>query len=365
MTQLKNVKFDLIRYANCWEDADILTSALGNESGRKFLSIASGGDNSFSLLITDPKLVVACDINPVQLFVVELKKEAIRLLSRKEYLQFIGFETGKNRLEIYKKIRLKLSESTQRFWDENLTTIESGIVHGGKFERYLRFFGKRILPLIHSRKKVEKLLAPKSEKAQADFFKKEWNTFRWRMLFKVFFSRFLLGKCGRDPQFLKEVKISVADYLLTRTSEHFSSVGCQKNWMLNYILKGDFDGQLPHYVQVENYERIRKNIDRLTIWQGFAERASATFGRFDAFNLSNIFEYMDEMTFQKVRDGLLASANENARFAYWNLMVPRQISGCEDLRFGGENDKGFFYQKFHIQEAKNMPLLSEARFAKF
>ena len=39
----QRVRFDLIRYANCWEDADILCEALAPAPGRRLLSIASGG----------------------------------------------------------------------------------------------------------------------------------------------------------------------------------------------------------------------------------------------------------------------------------------------------------------------------------
>ena len=39
--------FQFIRYANCWEDADILSEALDVAENKKFLSIASAGDNSF------------------------------------------------------------------------------------------------------------------------------------------------------------------------------------------------------------------------------------------------------------------------------------------------------------------------------
>ena len=67
----KRVNFDIIRYANCWEDADILLAGLSPASGSKVLSIGSAGDNSFSFLVTDPELVAAVDINPTQLFLIE------------------------------------------------------------------------------------------------------------------------------------------------------------------------------------------------------------------------------------------------------------------------------------------------------
>jgi len=76
----EKVNFSFIRYANCWEDADVLLAGFEAGPGAKFLSIGSAGDNSFSLLATNPELVVAVDINPVQLHLIALKKAAFSAL---------------------------------------------------------------------------------------------------------------------------------------------------------------------------------------------------------------------------------------------------------------------------------------------
>ncbi len=43
-----NADFSQIRYAQCWEDADVLLDALDVQAGDTCLSIASAGDNSLS-----------------------------------------------------------------------------------------------------------------------------------------------------------------------------------------------------------------------------------------------------------------------------------------------------------------------------
>ena len=55
--------FDRIRYAQLWEDADVLTGALAGASGRTFISICSGGDNALAMLLLDPKRIVAIDLS--------------------------------------------------------------------------------------------------------------------------------------------------------------------------------------------------------------------------------------------------------------------------------------------------------------
>ena len=49
----RHVDFSAIRYAQCWEDADILLEALDIQEGDTCLSIASGGDNTLAMLTRD------------------------------------------------------------------------------------------------------------------------------------------------------------------------------------------------------------------------------------------------------------------------------------------------------------------------
>ena len=81
-TGINKVDFGFIRYANCWEDADILLEGLAPEINSRLISICSAGDNSFSLLVKDPAEVIAVDVNETQLWLTELKIAAIKNLSR-------------------------------------------------------------------------------------------------------------------------------------------------------------------------------------------------------------------------------------------------------------------------------------------
>ena len=54
-----------LRYAQCWEDADILLEALDIQPGDTCLSIASGGDNTLAMLGKGPERVIAIDLNPL------------------------------------------------------------------------------------------------------------------------------------------------------------------------------------------------------------------------------------------------------------------------------------------------------------
>ncbi len=112
---LEHIRHDYLRYANCWEDADLLVQALQIKEGDRVLSIASGGDNSFSLLTGNPEIVVAADLNPVQIKCVELKKAAIQALDHTSFLEFMGVRPSKNRIEVYRGFASKLSPEAKAF----------------------------------------------------------------------------------------------------------------------------------------------------------------------------------------------------------------------------------------------------------
>ena len=355
------VDFDIIRYANCWEDADILLKGLDAGPGSKILSVGSAGDNSFSLLTTNPEYVVAVDVNVIQLYLIELKKIAIIRLEYDELIAFLGFRLSLVRKETFNSLKSELSIEARRYFEHNISLIEDGIVDQGKFEKYFQLFAEKVIPFIHRRSTTEKLLAPKTEAEQEQFYDKKWNTWRWRLLFQIFFSRTVMGRLGRDPEFLKEVDLNVSKNIFRMAELELKSVAAQQNFILRYNLTGTFGNLLPHYLKYENYVEIKKNIDKLHIKQGFAEDAISEFGKFKYMNLSNIFEYMNVALFSNTSKALVDGLEKNGRIAYWNLMVHRKLSDImpDELTYLKDlsehltiRDKGFFYKHFYLDQVK-------------
>ncbi len=349
---LEKVNHDYIRYANCWEDADLLLSGLSIEKEDTVLSIGSAGDNSFSLLSQGPQLVVAIDINNAQLNLIALKKAAFQSLSYDAFLKFLGFRASEDRGQYYRRVRNCLSTSLQQYWDSNLDLIENGIIYQGKFEKYFQLFRTRILPMVHNTTTIDQLFTRKDESAQKIFYDRKWNNLRWRTFFNIFFSKKVMGWLGRDPQFLSEVNITVSQFIQYQAQNHLQSTDCQTNPFLHFILKGEFGTLLPHYARRENFDKIVANIDKMVIMPGYAEDAIVQHGKFTKFNLSNIFEYMDIATFSKISQTLIQGSIADAKFAYWNLMVPREMSKVTTnvrlIQMRNKQDNGFFYSSFNV-----------------
>ncbi|HEX2121550.1 MAG TPA: DUF3419 domain-containing protein, partial [Thermoanaerobaculia bacterium] len=113
---------------------------------------------------------------------------------------------------------------------------------------------------------------------------------------------------------------------------------------------------LPRYLR--NLDAVRRNLDGLTLVRASIDEVE---GRFDGFYLSDIFEYVDPATTAAIYERLLDAANPGARFAYWNLLVPRRVpealaSRVNELRSEAEElfarDLAFFYSAFVLEEVK-------------
>src|SRR5947209_277081 len=150
--------FTGIRYAQCWEDADILLEALEIGPGDVCLSIASAGDNALAMLSRGPERVIALDLSPAQLACVELRVAAYRELNHAELLELVGSSPSNRRDTLYRRCRSQLSSGARDFWDAHLADVTHGIGGAGKFESYFALFRHRVLPLVHSRRRIERLL---------------------------------------------------------------------------------------------------------------------------------------------------------------------------------------------------------------
>jgi S-adenosylmethionine-diacylglycerol 3-amino-3-carboxypropyl transferase len=357
----RRADFSRLRYAMCWEDADVLLAALTPQRHHRLLSIASAGDNTLSLLAQSPARVVAVDLSAVQIAALELRVAAYRLLDYPAVMELLGVSPSERRLDLYSRCRPSLSPTSQSYWDAHLNSIRTGIISQGRFERYLRTFSRYLLPLIHSARTRKALMQPRNLVARCKFYTEEWDTWRWRLLFRIFFSRWLMGRLGRDPAFFRYAEGDVATNTLNRTRDALTVLEPARNPYLQWILHGRFDTALPHAFRPENFQAIRSNLKKLE-WHTVALEEYLTGTKasyFDGFNLSNIFEYMSQTAYHETLEAILRVARPKARLVYWNLLAPRQrpIDMADRLvplqnlaAMLHRRDQAFFYSALVIEE---------------
>ncbi|MCL2353436.1 MAG: BtaA family protein, partial [Defluviitaleaceae bacterium] len=128
-----------------------------------------------------------------------------------------------------------------------------------------------------------------------------------------------------------------------------------QNPYLHYILRGEYGNVYPYSMRRENYEKIRQNLDKIEFRkqsiEGFIDEYDGTI---NAFNLSDIFEYMPQEAMDALYENMLTKAADNARFAYWNMLAPRKANNPHITTDETKNeafllkDKAFFYSAFYL-----------------
>jgi S-adenosylmethionine-diacylglycerol 3-amino-3-carboxypropyl transferase len=355
-----HARFDRIRYAQLWEDADVLNAALGEQRGGTLVSICSAGDNALGLLLLDPARVVAIDLSPAQVACLRIRIAAFRALDHQGFVELLGSRPSARRGQLFDAVTAALPPDQQRFWTERRAAV---VAHGlggvGKFERYFRIFRTLLLPLVHSRATIDAVFVPRPPGERARFLDRRWNNWRWKLLLRLFFSNLVMGRLGRDPAFFEHVRGSLAAHVAGRLRHVAVDLDPSRNPYLHWILKEGHGDALPLAWRAEHYDTIRARLDRLEVRTGALEALVAEGTRADGFNLSDIFEYMSPAVFEAVYGGVLGAANPGARLVYWNMMVPRRVPAAHaprvrrlerEIAAGKAADKAFFYTDFVVEE---------------
>jgi S-adenosylmethionine-diacylglycerol 3-amino-3-carboxypropyl transferase len=352
-----------IRYAQCWEDADVLLEALQVRPGGSYLSIASAGDNVMALLSRGPGRVFALDVSPAQIACVALRAAAYRELAHDELLEFMGSAASVRRLALYQRCCKHLAPDARAFWDRRRREVAQGIGGAGKLEKFLRLYRQYVLPLVHPRCRVERLFRTRDPLGRQQFYDSAWNNRRWRWTARLFFSRSVVGRLGRDPHFFDYAEGSISEHLLRRAGYAASVLDPGANPYLQWLLLGCHRSALPYALRPENFEPIRANLNRLDCrvqsLEDFLETPDAADQ--DGFNLSDIFEYMSADHAHQLLEKLIASGRKGARLVYWNLLAPRRrperlahrLRPLEDLSADLQRrDKAFFYSALNVEEIR-------------
>jgi S-adenosylmethionine-diacylglycerol 3-amino-3-carboxypropyl transferase len=356
--------FQNLLYAQCWEDPLLNKAAFNLKGGETVAAICSAGDNVFAHLLDNPSRVLAVDLNPVQIATAKLKAAAIQVLSRDELLGFLGVQDHPDRWGMYARIQPHLSAEDQALWDARQEWIRRGIIHCGKFEGYFHLLQKMVLPYTHGRRTRFDVFEPRTRDERERFYESQWNTLRWRMLFKVFFHKRTMARFGRSSAHFAHVGDGdITRQFMDRSKLALVEMDPRANPFLQYIMHSKFlteDG-LPDYLKPGNLDIIRDRLDRVEYVHGalgdVIDQCDA--GSIHAWNLSDIFEYLDEATVASLAGKIHRASAKGARTSLWNLLVRRRLSETNPDGFMlHENlshelwmqDRAFVYGDYVVEE---------------
>ena len=326
---LERPVFERLLFAQCWEDPRMDAESLCLQPGKTALVVTSGGCTALSLALLRPERILAVDLNAAQSHLLRLKIAGAKRLAHPEYLELLGVRPSSRRGSLYQQCRTVLPSPAAAFWDAHQPLIEAGVLRAGRYERYLAAF-RRLLILVEGRRKVAQLFALRSLEDRRRFYEEQWNTHLWRLCFRLFFSRPVLGRVGLDRSFFNYVD-GIEDFgahFLRLTRHALVDLSPQENYFAAQICLGHYldERTMPPYLLAENYPALRSAVDQIEVetMELGAFLARMPDCSVDAFAYSNVFEWLPPDVFEEVLRQTHRVARPNARVCYRNLLVRRQ-----------------------------------------
>jgi S-adenosylmethionine-diacylglycerol 3-amino-3-carboxypropyl transferase len=308
-----------ISYASCNESSACEVRALRPGPGKCLFCVTAGGGRVLDLLADGPEEVWSVDLNPCQNHLLELKIAGIQELSHGAYLKFLGVRPSRERLAVYKRLRPRLGEEAQKFFDARPRIIKAGVLYQGCLERFLAHV---IVPAVRLVRPfwVRRLMAATTVEEQRRLFQ-EPGTRLWRALVATLcrrrFFEWFSGGAGfwrylpADFPLHTCVVANVFGYLETHLA--------RDNHLVSLIFNGRYTNEaaLPAYLQPEPFARIRAALacTRIRLITGTVGDAlhHAPAGSFDGFALSDISSYLDDRSYRGVFDQVMRTARKDAR----------------------------------------------------
>jgi S-adenosylmethionine-diacylglycerol 3-amino-3-carboxypropyl transferase len=301
----------------------VLTS-LGE--GQDAFCIGSGGCTALSLLAARPRVLHVVDINPAQIFLIELKRAALELLTYDELRRCVAA----NARPFYARLRGRLSAEAAAFWDARGRLLGAGLNRCGVIERKLRRAMLLFRLLVHPRRRIVAALTQPSLAAQRLFYEERWETWRWRAALRLGLSRPLL-RIVYGRAFVAALAPGFADSIHQGLAQTFMNFPAQDNGYLWQTFLGCYppsERALPVYLRREGYEVVKDGADGMQLaaadaaeWLGLRPARSVNF-----FALSNILEVTSAGYAAELAAAVSHAARPGALVCLrWILPPPREI----------------------------------------
>jgi S-adenosylmethionine-diacylglycerol 3-amino-3-carboxypropyl transferase len=309
---------DSILFSSCNEASASELQAFGELDGKHVLAITAGGGRVLNLLLARPELIWAVDLNPAQSYLLELKVAGMQALDHHEYLAFLGVRPAPDRLATYAALREQLSLGAREFFDRRSELLQAGVLFQGKLERYLQRLS-RVLRLIRPFG-VKRLFGFDDIEAQRQVMR-VFDTPVFRAVAETACRRSVLRAFSGDPGFYKYVP---EDVLLHREIyrgmlEHFNARLARENPLMQFVFFGRVvhEDALPIYLNATTYPHVKAALANTRIVQrtSTVQAVLAEIGpeSIDAFSLSDISSYLDDVAHAQLFQAVLTAARPAAK----------------------------------------------------
>lgn len=330
---------DRLFFAQVREDPRVEIDALAVGPRETAVVVSSGGCTALSLLAAGAGSVVAVDLNAAQNHLVELKAVAVVELGAEGGAGFLGGRPvpPAGRLSAYEELRPALSAFARAYWDGRRSTVADGVLGAGVTERFVKAVVLVVRTLVHPPSRIRRLLACPTVEEQRDLYHREWDSRRWRLLFRVLLNRAVFRR-AYDPAFFRHVdNPSFARHFHDLIGHVLTDVPIADNYFVHHMLTGAYPpgrpDALPPYLQPAGADALAGGAGRLSLVDASYRSYLATCpdASIDAFALSNICEWLDPAQTDALFAEVVRTAAPGARLVFRNFVgwteVPERWAG--------------------------------------
>lgn len=322
----------VLHFSQTWEDPRTDARGLAIRPGDTVVSITAAGCTPLHLLAEAPGRLISVDVNPAQSHLLELKAVAMRHLDAGGFAAL--FDGGAAFLRTYRLLRGELGAEARGFWDRHLVLLEVGSAGAGAATRFIHQVGHGLRERLFRGAPLGDLFRLDSLAAQREFFdrhlRRRWIGLAARVLDPVV-SRRLALRAVLPGDYFPYATVSGVLSQLWRSFEHtVCRVPAADNYFLARLLLGmraaaEVAG--PDLYRPEVYAAVGGRLDRLEILTGPLEEHLDRWpaGSVDAFQLSNIFEWMRPDRLAGVLASLRRVARPGARLVFRDLFTRHPV----------------------------------------
>ena len=328
-TRLADADGRKLFFAQVREDPELELMALDDALDGPIAIIGSAGCTALSLVAAGATDVVAVDANPVQNHLVELKAVAAAVLGPDAATRLLGGadQSGADRLATYRSLRPRLGPEARSHWDSHQRAIASGVLGAGATERFLRLIARLIRLGVHPASRIDRLLACQTLDEQQAFYRDEWDTRRWRALFRLLLNERVFSRVY-DPAFFAQIGTKrFADYFLDTVGRTVTESPVADNYFLHHILTGRYPddsvaGGRPPYLDAARAENMTQVAEAFRIIDGTlgSYLQSCPRSTFAGFSLSNICEWLTPDAIEAMFGEIVRTARPGARVCFRNFV---------------------------------------------
>ncbi|MGZ3785884.1 MAG: DUF3419 family protein [Bdellovibrio sp.] len=356
--------FSDLNYTLSNEDTRIEFDLLPENAERVF-SIAGSGARCLPLIAKNPKHLDVIDMSISQLYLCELRLQAMRTLSYEEYLFFMGYrgglqggrDDGDDRETLFKT--LQLSQEAKSYWLDRVAGWRNGgLILLGRWESHFQKLGFLFREVLQC--DFSKVFEAQSLEEQIDLYNKHWPKVRWNSFIRVAASEFVFNKFLYKGHFSGKSEHRTEErapwqFIMEEFDRVFKTQLVRKNYFMQILFLGRiaYEEGLPLEAHQSIVEAVKHSKTEISYLHGNLIEQLPKYA-YDFISLSDTISYLETGDANQILQKLSSQTKAGSQMVIRSFMrAPTAIdtegwNELKDKNLWAQSKDGTGVYQFHI-----------------